>query len=38
MIVFLRPLGVNVRTTSDVLGTGLDAQRTYPVSPVRVWA
>ncbi len=29
---------VNVRTTSDELATALDAQRTYPVTPVRVWA
>ena len=29
---------VNVRTTSDELATALDAQRTYPVAPVRVWA
>lgn len=29
---------VNVRTTSDELTTALDAQRTYPVTPVRVWA
>ncbi|MGU5713974.1 hypothetical protein [Aeromonas taiwanensis] len=29
---------VNVRTTSDELATALDAQRTYPVKPVRVWA
>lgn len=29
---------VNVRTTSDGLATALDAQRTYPVTPVRVWA
>ena len=29
---------VNVRTTSDELSTALDAQRTYPVTPVRVWA
>ena len=29
---------VNVRTTSDELATALDAQRTYPVPPVRVWA
>ena len=28
---------VNVRTTSDELATALDAQRTYPVTPVRVW-
>ncbi len=29
---------VNARTTSDELATALDAQRTYPVTPVRVWA
>ena len=29
---------VNVRTTSDELATALDALRTYPVTPVRVWA
>ena len=29
---------VNVRTTSDELATALDAQRTYPVTPVRVWS
>lgn len=29
---------VNVRTTSDELATALDAQRTYPVTLVRVWA
>ena len=29
---------VNVRTTSDELAAALDAQRTYPVTPVRVWA
>ena len=29
---------VNVRTTSDELATALDAQRTYPVTPGRVWA
>ena len=29
---------VNVRTTSDELATALDAQRTYPATPVRVWA
>lgn len=29
---------VNVRTTSDELATALDAQRTYPVTPVRAWA
>ena len=29
---------VNVRTTSDELATALAAQRTYPVTPVRVWA
>lgn len=29
---------VNVRTTSDELATALDARRTYPVTPVRVWA
>ena len=29
---------VNVRTTSDELATALDAQRTYPVTTVRVWA
>ena len=29
---------VNVRTTSDELATALDAQRTYPETPVRVWA
>ena len=29
---------VNVRTTSDELATALDAQRIYPVTPVRVWA
>ena len=29
---------VNVRTPSDELATALDAQRTYPVTPVRVWA
>ena len=29
---------VNVRTTSDELATALGAQRTYPVTPVRVWA
>lgn len=28
----------NVRTTSDELAAALDAQRTYPVTPVRVWA
>ena len=29
---------VNVRTTSDELATALGALRTYPVTPVRVWA
>ena len=29
---------VNVRTTSDELASALDAQRTYPVTPLRVWA
>ncbi len=29
---------VNVRTTSEELAVALDAQRTYPVTPVRVWA
>ncbi|MEA9438353.1 hypothetical protein VCX44_21740 [Aeromonas caviae] len=29
---------VNVRTTSEELAAALDAQRTYPVTPVRVWA
>ena len=29
---------VNVRTTSEELAAVLDAQRTYPVTPVRVWA
>ena len=29
---------VIARTTSDELATALDAQRTYPVTPVRVWA
>ena len=29
---------VNVRTTSEELVTALDALRTYPVTPVRVWA
>lgn len=29
---------VNVRTTTDELAAALDAQRTYPVTPVRVWA
>ncbi|WP_270792958.1 hypothetical protein [Aeromonas sp. QDB21] len=28
----------NVRTTSEALAAALDAQRTYPVTPVRVWA
>ncbi|MGE6293055.1 hypothetical protein [Aeromonas media] len=28
----------NVRTTSEELAAALDAQRTYPVTPVRVWA
>lgn len=29
---------VNVRTTSDELAAALGALRTYPVTPVRVWA
>lgn len=29
---------VNVRTTSEELAAALDAQRTYPVTPVRVWS
>lgn len=29
---------VNVRTTAEELATALDAMRTYPVTPVRVWA
>ncbi|AXV34025.1 hypothetical protein BFW41_08840 [Aeromonas hydrophila] len=29
---------VNVRTKSEVLAAALDAQRTYPETPVRVWA
>lgn len=29
---------VNVRTTEDELAAALGAQRTYPVTPVRVWA
>lgn len=29
---------VNVRTTAEELAAALDAQRTYPVTPVRVWA
>lgn len=29
---------VNVRTTAEELATALDALRTYPVTPVRVWA
>lgn len=28
----------NVRTRSAALATALDAQRTYPETPVRVWA
>ncbi|BBS88036.1 hypothetical protein [Aeromonas media] len=28
----------NVRTTSEALAAALDAHRTYPVTPVRVWA
>ena len=29
---------VNVRTTSDELATALESFRTYPETPVRVWA
>ncbi|MFQ2255755.1 hypothetical protein ACK33C_22310 [Aeromonas hydrophila] len=29
---------VNVRTKSEALAAALDAQRTYPETPVRVWA
>lgn len=29
---------VNVRTTSDELAAALGALRTYPVTPVRLWA
>lgn len=28
----------NVRTKSEALAAALDAQRTYPETPVRVWA
>lgn len=29
---------VNVRTKSEAMAAALDAQRTYPETPVRVWA
>ncbi len=29
---------VNVRTKTEALAIALDAQRTYPETPVRVWA
>ena len=29
---------VNVRTTSETLAASLESFRTYPVTPVRVWA
>jgi len=38
MLVDVPGYHVNVRTTSEELAAALDAQRTYPVTPVRVWA